>query len=165
MEVAGAKREKETMGHRSFLSREAAALAGAALVLAAAGTSAVPRAPAQDAPALRDALDRQIHLDPGSLLDVPGERPPRARIQTKLVQLYHGRDMEPFWVSPAGPNLSAAVLRTVLAGAESHGLNPEDYAVGTIDRFWTRRDVPALARLELLLTLALGDYVSDLAEG
>jgi murein L,D-transpeptidase YcbB/YkuD len=156
---------KVGVSDRPYLSRGAVALAAAALLLAVALSPAVSQSPDQDTLALRDALDRQIHMDPESLLDVPGERPPRARIQPRLVQLYHVRDMEPFWVTPQGPNLDAAVLRTVLAEAESHGLNPEDYAVGTIDRSWARRDVPTLARLELLLTLALGDYVSDLAEG
>ncbi len=165
MEGTGTNVEDVGMRDRSYLSRGAAAVAAAALVLALSGAPAASQSPAQDALALRDALDRQIHLAPGSLLDVPGEWPPRARIQPKVVQLYHQRDMEPFWVSPAGPNLDAAVLRTVLAEADSHGLNAEAYAVGTIDRLWERRDVPSLARLELLLTLALGDYVSDLAEG
>jgi L,D-transpeptidase YcbB len=153
------------LGPRSFLSRAAGPLTVAALVLAAAGTPLVSPALTEDGPALRDAIDRQIHLDVQRLFDVPGERVPRARIQPRLVQLYHARDMAPFWVSPQGPNLNAAVLRAVLAEADGHGLNPDDYSVGTIDRYWARRDAPTTARLELLLTLALGDYVSDLAEG
>jgi len=123
------------------------------------------RASAFDPLDLRDAIDRQIHASPNDLVDQPGSgtRPPR--VNPKLVRLYHSRDMQPFWVTPEGPNLAAEILRSVLAASGTHGLNPANYAIDQIDRAWTRKGAASLARLELLLTLELGAYVSDLVEG
>ena len=118
--------------------------------------------PAQD---LQDALDRQIHRPIAGLYDNPGEKPVRGRIQRKLVEYYHDRDMEPLWTAPDGPNGNAGVLRHTLDTADSQGLNPADYSVAQIARYWEARDPSRLARLELLLTLSLADYIGDLAEG
>lgn len=113
---------------------------------------------------LRDAIDRQVHEGPAGLVDRPGYRT-SPRIDPKVVRLYHDRDMQPFWTAPDGPNRSAAVLRSVLATADTQGLNPLDYSVEQVDGLWERRDVRSLARLEILLTLELGLYASDLVEG
>ncbi len=114
---------------------------------------------------LQDAIDEQIHLSPAKLFDLPIPRTPRGRIHPKLVQFYHERDMLPLWTTASGPNANAATLRAVLGAADSQGLNPADYSIDQINRYWDRRETLDLARLELLLTLALGDYVSDLVEG
>jgi len=114
---------------------------------------------------LQDALDRQIHLNVASLYDRPDERPSRGLIQTKLVEFYHARDMEPLWTGSGGPNPNAGILRSTLDAADTQGLNPADYSVAQIARYWEAGDPATLARLELLLTLSLADYIADLAEG
>jgi murein L,D-transpeptidase YcbB/YkuD len=136
-----------------------------ALVLAG-GTAGLRAARAPDPQdLLRDAIDRQIHRNPGTLVGRPGRRTLPARMNANLVRLYHDRDMEPYWVTPDGPNKNAEILRSVLEAAETQGLNPADYAVAEIDRDWGGRDIENLARLELLLTVELVAYESDLVEG
>lgn len=69
------------------------------------------------------------------------------------------------WVTPKGPNAIAGVLRAVLVAADTHGLDPKDYAVEEIGRLWDQKDPESLAHLESLLTTALGNYASDMTEG
>ena len=69
------------------------------------------------------------------------------------------------WVAATGPNASAGVLRAALAAADTHGLDPKDYATDEIGRLWEKKDPESLARLESLLTTALGNYASDMTEG
>ncbi len=114
---------------------------------------------------LQDAIDEQIHLSPARLFDLPNQKVPRGRIHPKLVQFYHERDVLPLWTTASGPNANAETLRAVLRAADRQGLNPADYSVDQIDRYWDKKNALGLARLELLLTLALGDYISDLVEG
>jgi murein L,D-transpeptidase YcbB/YkuD len=135
----------------------------AVMVLAGAWTGLGARA--FDPRDLCDAIDRQIHRSADDLVDQPGSGTRRPRMNPNLVRLYHARDMQPYWVTPEGPNLAADILRSALVASGSHGLNPADYAVGQIDRAWERKNPASLARLELLLTLELGTYVSDLVEG
>lgn len=141
------------------------AAAGSLAVLALVGAGVCLKAGAFDPWDLRDAIDRQIHKSPAELVDLPGHGALPSRMDPKLVRLYHDRDMHPYWVTPAGPNLKAEILRSILAASDSQGLNPADYAIDQIDRAWDRRGVESLARLELLLTLELGEYTLDLIEG
>jgi murein L,D-transpeptidase YcbB/YkuD len=147
---------------RSIAGRAAAGLLS---VLALVGAGARPRAGVFDIQDLRDAIDRQIHRSSAELVDLPGYPLPPPRMDPKLIRLYHNRDMRPYWVTAEGPNLAAEILRSILAAAGSQGLNPADYALDQIARAWDRKDVWSLARLELLLTLELGAYTSDLVEG
>jgi murein L,D-transpeptidase YcbB/YkuD len=150
------------IGRRSISGRAAAGLLS---VLAFVGAGVCLKAGDFDPWDLRDAIDRQIHRSPAELVDLPGHGALPSRMDPKLVSLYHDRDMLPYWVTSAGPNLKAEILRSVLAAADSQGLNPSDYAIDQINRAWDRKGAESLARLELLLTLELGEYASDLVEG
>ncbi len=134
-----------------------------ALGLPSGGIQADPQAAASQE--LRIAIDRQVHLPPAALYDTTAIPTPPAKFNPKLVRCYHDRDMGPLWVTPDGPNARAAVLRAVLNAAGSQGLNPVDYAVSQVDRYWPARDAASLARLELVLTQALCAYTADLVEG
>ena len=114
---------------------------------------------------LQDAIDEQIHKSPAKLFDLPDHRMAANQIDHKLNQFYHERDMQPLWVAADGPLKRAEILLGVLLAADTHGLNPNDYYIGQIRRYWDKKDVVNLARLELLLTLALGEYTADLVEG
>jgi murein L,D-transpeptidase YcbB/YkuD len=151
----------KTRNDRTAARAVAVLLAVPALVGASAGLR--PRV--FDPQDLRDAIDRQIHRSPAELVDLPGYPLPPPRFNPKLSRLYHDRDMRPYWVTAGGPNLSAEILRSVLGAADTQGLNPADYAIDQIARAWDRKGVEGLARLELLLTLELGAYASDLVEG
>jgi murein L,D-transpeptidase YcbB/YkuD len=141
------------------------AAAGFPAVLVIIGVCAWLRAGAFDLRDLRDAIDRQIHRSTAELFNVQGPRVPPPQMNPKLVRLYHERDMQPYWVTAEGPNRNAGILRSILAAADTQGLNPGDYAIDQIERVWDRKDAESLARLELLLTMELGAYGSDLVEG
>jgi len=152
------------MGKRSGRTKIALWLGGCfALGIAQGGSALGPRG--TDSRELRDAVDMQIHLNPAQLFDQPAPRGLPSRIHPKLVRYYHERDMQPLWTAGDGPNPSAVILHEALAAAESHGLNPSDYYIGQIDRYWNAKDALSLARLELLLTLAITDFVSDMSGG
>jgi murein L,D-transpeptidase YcbB/YkuD len=139
-----------------------AAFAAFALLLSSAGAGTSGRAVSpQD---LRDAIGRQIQRRPADLMDKPGPRAPQ-QFDPKIARLYQDREMNPYWVTPAGPDNQASIVRYVLGAADSQGLNAADYAVEEIGRLWTVREAEGLARLELLLTLELAAYASDLVEG
>jgi len=53
----------------------------------------------------------------------------------------------------------------VLKAADAEGLNPEEYLLSQIEQYWPGNDAVSLARLDILLTLALGGYVADAQEG
>ena len=137
----------------------------AVLILGGGGTGlrAVRTSSPQDL--LRDAIDRQIHRNPATLVGHPRRRALPARMNANIVRLYHDRDMEPYWVTADGPDRNAEILRSVLEASETQGLDPSDYAVAEIARDWVGRDVETLARLELLLTVELVAYESDLVQG
>jgi murein L,D-transpeptidase YcbB/YkuD len=140
-------------------------LAAAMVCLIPAGIEA-RQGPGRASPdPLQAALERQIREPVSRLFDHPDERVPRGRIQRRLLEFYRERGMQPVWTTQDGPNGLAATLRQALVTADTQGLEPADYSVGQIGRYWEARDAPRLARLELLLTLSLADYVADLVEG
>jgi L,D-transpeptidase YcbB len=141
-----------------------------AMPLAAFGLAVVGACVRQDRGAggpgdLAAAMESELRQTPaGSAGLAAGGRIPLGP-DAWTIGLYRARDMNPCWVTAAGPNAKADVLRSVLSKAESQGLDPRDYAVEEIGLLWENRDAVSLARLEVLLTTALRDYVSDLVEG
>jgi len=138
-------------------------LAPAFLVLL--GACSGPHSRAVSLQDLQAAVGAQLQLGRAGTADPSVEHGRSARTDPKTAALYREREMRPYWVTPAGPDPSAAALRSVLAEAGSHGLDPRDYAVEEIARLWDKKDAGSLARLEVLLTAALGTYASDLSEG
>ena len=135
----------------------------AAVLLAILGACAAPQPAAVTPQDLRSAL--AVELQTAGAADRPEGQEKATGPDPKTVGLYQARDMQPCWVTPAGPNGKAGVLRSVLAAADTHGLDPRDYAVGEIGDLWDERDAGSLARLEVVFTTALRDYAADLTEG
>jgi murein L,D-transpeptidase YcbB/YkuD len=140
-----------------------AAPALAAVLLAFFDACAAPGPVAVTPQDLRSALAVELQTAGTADRSVGPEKGPEP--DPKTVALYRARDMQPFWVTPAGPNGKAGVLRSVLAAADTQGLDPQDYAVDEAGRLWDKKDASSLARLEVLLTASLRDYASDLVEG
>ncbi len=151
------------MMSRNRLAFPAAVLA--AVALASLGACAPPERKAGAPRDLRAALESELGQARSGTggPDAVGRSSPGPG--TPILDLYHGRDMSPCWVTPAGPNAKADVLRSVLSRAASQGLDPHDYAVAEIGLLWENRDAASLARLDVLLTTALRNYTSDLVEG
>ena len=82
-----------------------------------------------------------------------------ADIDKKLTELYHANGLQPFWIKDDKPGPRGADILAVLQGAESHGLDPADYFIDKIQRYWDSSDTAGLVRLDILLTLGMMRYV------
>lgn len=82
-----------------------------------------------------------------------------------LLSLYMDNGMKPFWVAEHGVQARAGELLAVLDRAEEDGLDPARYRPAAIAALLPARDAESLARLELMLTLALNAYITDMRKG
>ena len=82
-----------------------------------------------------------------------------------LLSMYLNNNSRPYWITRNGPTQKARALLSVLKTAREDGLNPVDYRVSDILGIWESRTPEDLARLDVMLTLAMGTYVTDMREG
>jgi murein L,D-transpeptidase YcbB/YkuD len=136
-----------------------------AAVLAFLGACVKPAPRAVTLQDIQAALDVELHGPPAGPAGRPEMQATAPQPDPKTVKIYQDRVLRPLWVTPAGPGKNVGILRGVFDAADTHGLNPKDYAVEEIGRLWDRKDAKGLARLDLLLTASLGDYFSDMIEG
>ncbi|MBD3671009.1 MAG: L,D-transpeptidase family protein [Gammaproteobacteria bacterium] len=85
--------------------------------------------------------------------------------QLKLRQLYARHDYRPIWVNDSGPNLNATSFRRCLKNSAREGLNPNDYRLTELEKYWKSRTPEHLTRLELLLTDIYFEYASHMHGG
>jgi murein L,D-transpeptidase YcbB/YkuD len=102
---------------------------------------------------LSDILSLEIEAVPIEATEIP------------VSAVYHDNGFEPLWVDVNGPTFKAAVLLNFLQKASYEGLNHHDYHVSQLEALWDTKDSEKLAKLDILLTSALHDYVSDVREG
>jgi len=114
---------------------------------------------------LQRILLEQLEHYPASLLTIEEHGVGLITIGVTIDDVYRENGFQPLWVSGKGPGKQATVLLAVLKTADTEGFNPEDYLLSPIEQYWTANDAVSLARLDILLTLALGGYVADAQEG
>jgi len=114
---------------------------------------------------LQTALLEQLEHNPAELLGLEGHGMDAASIDKALTHIYHENGLHPFWVSAQGPGKKAEIMLSTVKAAYTEGLNPENYHLSKIEKYWDSADKVGLARLDILLTLALGGYVADAREG
>jgi murein L,D-transpeptidase YcbB/YkuD len=85
--------------------------------------------------------------------------------QLSLRQLYGSNGYRPLWVSEEGPSINAISFRRCLENSEREGLNPSDYRLNEVKKYWKARIPEHLAELELLLSDIYIDYATDMARG
>ncbi|XOF32961.1 MAG: L,D-transpeptidase family protein [Candidatus Electrothrix sp. YB6] len=90
---------------------------------------------------------------------------PSVRLNSFLLNLYMEYSFYPFWVTEHGPGRKAHIFVSVLRRAGEEGLNPEDYRTAALIDLLRTSDVRSLATLDIMLTLALHAYLSDILEG
>jgi len=114
---------------------------------------------------LSQAIALLLHQHPtrtlGMLSIITGER----STDTQLAEIYEQRGLQPFWLTRNRPNQKAQILLRTLSQADRDGLNPDNYRVARLLTLWNTQNPHLLARLDVLLTLALGRYVADMREG
>ncbi len=127
--------------------------------------SAAPAPGAGPGQTLHNALTRLLDNQPTAALDMITTGTDPATIDRALLSLYIKKDIQPLWITNNLPDSRAQALLVTLQESILEGLNPDDYKVAEILTLWPREDASSLARLDVLLTLALGRYVADMREG
>jgi murein L,D-transpeptidase YcbB/YkuD len=114
---------------------------------------------------MQGAFLETLEIQPARLLGIEGHGVDSEGIDLILWELYRDNNLQGYWVGNDGPGKRAKTLLDALQAADSHGLDPQRYLVDRIEEYWTSADALGLARLDILLTLGLGNYVADLRLG
>ena len=80
-------------------------------------------------------------------------------------EIYEIRDYKPIWVRDNGPKTKARALLGELKISGVHGLSPAFYHAAEIEGLMGSTDPAELARLDMLLSGAVVEFGSDLANG
>lgn len=83
----------------------------------------------------------------------------------ELHAVYHEQALQPLWVSSGAPDRRATAIYDAIRNAADEGLDPNDYHFPVLSRYWKSDDAGELARLDLMLTLALVAWVNDVSVG
>ena len=114
---------------------------------------------------LKTALQQTMEIEPAKVLELEGHGLDASTIDQALFNGYRDNEFQTFWVNTNGPGERAGIIRNTLLASDKEGLDPQDYFVDKIKKYWDSLDATGLARLDVLLTLGLGRYVADLREG
>ncbi len=82
-----------------------------------------------------------------------------------LFAFYQENNFFPYWVTKYGPTWNAHILLSVLRRVDEEGLDLERYRISEVTALLMSRETKDLARLDLMLTLALYTYLGDMIEG
>jgi murein L,D-transpeptidase YcbB/YkuD len=110
-------------------------------------------------------LSVYLEMGPAVHLNIDAHGRSAAEIDEILMQIYSNNDFQLFWIKDGKTSQAGRDIRTVLQDAGSQGLNPEDYLLSNINKFWTSTDNTGQAKLDIILTLGMMLYVADQREG
>lgn len=82
-----------------------------------------------------------------------------------LFAFYQENHFFPYWVTEYGPTRNAHILLSVLRRVDEEGLDLERYRINDLTALLVSRETTDLAKLEIMLTLALYTYLGDMLEG
>ena len=114
---------------------------------------------------LQQNLNQVLENSPVTTLGLTELQGIPSEIDQILLSLYLKNNSHPYWVTKNGPTQKAAALLSVLNIAAEDGLNPDDYRLIDIHNLWGSRKPEDLVRLDVMLTMAMGAYVTDMREG
>ncbi|KAA1194017.1 L,D-transpeptidase family protein [Pseudohalioglobus sediminis] len=120
---------------------------------------------ASASPGLTEALAARLANAPAEVLGFDSQEISMAAEDRELYAVYHEFAMQPLWVSDVGTGIHARALVDAISDARSHGLYPRDYHLDALQEAWDARQAEELARLDILLTLALLAWVNDISNG
>ena len=124
-----------------------------------------PLLAAGDQDILQQSLNQVLENNPITTLGFTELQGIPSEIDQILLSLYLKNNSHPYWVTRNGPTQKAAALLSVLNIAAEDGLNPDDYRLIDIHNLWGSRKPEDLARLDVMLTVAMGAFVTDMREG
>lgn len=114
---------------------------------------------------LQQSLTQLLENNPTTTLGFTTIQADPSAVDRVLLSLYLKDNIRPYWVNTYGPYQKAEALLSVLNTAEEDGLNPDHYRLIDIHNLWESKKSEDLARLDVMLTLAMGAYVTDMREG
>jgi len=115
--------------------------------------------------AYQNVFIEHLEMGPATYLNINAHGKIAVDIDKKLMEIYHGNKLQPFWIKDGKPSPRGADILAVLKDSESHGLDPGNYFVNNILQYWGSKDTVGLVRLDILLTLGMMRYVADQREG
>ncbi len=115
--------------------------------------------------AYQNVFIEHLEMGPATYLSIDAHGKTAADIDSRLTELYHNNALRPFWIIDGQPSQRAADVLSALEDAKRYGLDPADYLVDKIHRYWGSSDTASLVRLDILLTLGMMRYVADQREG
>jgi len=139
--------------------------AGAALLFFIVLTVQPLPAAADDQERLQQSLNQLLENNPINTLGFTELQGIPSEIDRILLSLYLKNNVRPYWVTSDGPTQKAAALLSVLNTAAEDGLNPDDYRLTEVHNLWKSNKPEDLARLDVMLTVAMGAFVTDMREG
>ena len=112
---------------------------------------------------MQGAFLEALEMQPARRLGVESHGMDPESIDILLWESYRDNNLQGHWVRTDGPGKRAETLLHALQAAGSHGLDPQRYFIDKIERYWNSTDAGGLARLDILLTLGLRNYVEIFA--
>ncbi|WP_417912027.1 L,D-transpeptidase family protein [Candidatus Electronema sp. TJ] len=128
----------------------------------------LPDIPPLDLSEIGDQLFWLLKSRPTARLHVSSMKGEPTQMDTLLTELYTDSGFAPYWVTEAGPADRTRIMQLLaaLARTAEDGLTPARYPAADIAALLsTAKTTEELARLDLLLTLALSAYVTDMRKG
>ena len=114
---------------------------------------------------LENALDELLLHHPADIIGFHWHGIPTEKADQYIARVYHDAGLRPLWVTNKGPGIRATAIYEAIRDATSNGLNPEDYGRADIEKLWNSRKPDELARLDILLSVGLVEYISDVRHG
>lgn len=114
---------------------------------------------------IEQALNTLLEKHPSDFIVCKRQDIKVSNVTYNLSCIYSELGQKPLWVFPDGPGEKAKTLFNTLRSATLEGLNPADYGVHEITKYWNRKQAADLAQLDLLLTTGLIVYVNDCLAG
>lgn len=125
-----------------------------------------PAVPAADPALLRSGILRLLADRPPAGSGPAAVQKAQDKLNAALINRYLENGIAPHWVTADGPKQKAYALLSVFQKADEEGLDPAWYQTAEIEQLLSgNRETERLARLDVLLTLALCAYVRDMREG
>jgi murein L,D-transpeptidase YcbB/YkuD len=121
--------------------------------------------PSPAMPPLQKNLFRILGNSPSAKLGFASRQDIPERLDIVVLNLYMANNISPFWVTKYGPNLKAYALTSILRRAKEEGLEPDQYRVAALTNLLHSRKTGDLARLDIMLTLAMVSYITDIRQG
>lgn len=114
---------------------------------------------------LENALDELLLHHPAEIIGFHWHGIPAEKADQRIARVYHEFGLRPLWVTKKGPDTRAIAIYEAIKSARDHGLNPDEYGFKDIEGVWHSRSPKDLALLDVLLSVGLVEYISDLRHG